>query len=169
MKLLVLRHGVAEDAEGFIRAGGHDAERALTDEGLRRMRKVANRLRSQLDRLDRIVSSPYRRALETAEVLAAAFGGPTPERIDGMTPADDPAELLAWLGEQSADACIAVVGHEPHLGRLIGLLLGAQSAPSPVRLRKGGSALIEFNGSATAGGGVLQWLLTSAQMRALRD
>lgn len=165
MQLLLIRHGIAED---IAPNGGGDAERALTDDGVRRLRKGANRLRSQFERLDRVLCSPYRRARESAAILCAAWGLAGAETVDGCTPFDAPATVLPVLAGCDADAHVALVGHEPHLGCLAGLLLSANPDPL-LKLRKGGAALIVFPGPAAAGAGRLHWVLTAGQMRALRD
>ncbi|MBK9951473.1 MAG: histidine phosphatase family protein [Candidatus Competibacteraceae bacterium] len=65
MKLLLVRHAIAEDAESDGFAGGADARRPLTEAGRKKMRKGANRLRSQLERIDVLACSPLVRARET--------------------------------------------------------------------------------------------------------
>ena len=67
MKLLLVRHAIAEDAESFAVTGGTDALRPLTEVGRRKMRKGTNRLRTQIDRIDVLACSPRVRARETAE------------------------------------------------------------------------------------------------------
>jgi phosphohistidine phosphatase len=60
------------------------------------------------------------------------------------------------------------VGHEPHLGLLIGYLLTGKST-SFVDLKKGGAALVELNDTPKPGGGTLQWLLTNRELRRLGE
>ena len=76
MKLLLVRHAIAEEAEAFIAAGGTDAQRPLTEIGRKKMRKGANRLRALLGRIDVLAHSPLLRARETAELIARACGEP---------------------------------------------------------------------------------------------
>lgn len=168
MLLLLIRHALAEDAVAFARLGGVDAERPLTDNGRKRMRKGANRLRSQLNGIDLLASSPLRRAWETAEIVARAFGDiPIMERAD-LAPESPFEGLLDWLGKPPTENTLALVGHAPHLNELAGLLL--TGSPRPViDLRKGGVALLEFVDHVAPGGGVLHWLLTSSQLRSLKD
>lgn len=167
MKLLLIRHGLAEDPERFRLAGGNDAERPLTELGIRRLRKGANRLRALMPTLDVLVSSRLLRARESADIVARAYGYGEVQTLDGLAPEDPPTMLLAWLAAQPAGATVALVGHQPHLGRLAGLLLCGEARPC-IGLRKGGAALIEFAGIAETGSGVLGWLLTARQLRGLR-
>ncbi len=167
MQLLLIRHALAEGSEAFARLGGTDVERPLTDNGRKRMRKAANRLRSQVEQIDLLASSPLRRAWETATIVARAFGDiPIMERAD-LAPDSGFEALLDWLGQSSTAKTLALVGHAPHLNELAGLLLSG--APrSVIDLRKGGVALLEFDAVAP-GSGVLLWALTSTQLRSLKD
>jgi len=166
MKLLLVRHAIAEDAESS--GAGADALRPLTEIGRKKMRKGANRLRSQVDGIDVLACSPRLRARETAGIIARAFGDlPVLERpeLDFSCP---PEAAAAWLGQYPAEAVLAAVGHEPQLGLLAGLLL-AGTPRTMVAFRKGGAALFEFPGLAVAGRGVLQWVLTPGQLRSLKQ
>jgi phosphohistidine phosphatase len=168
MRLLLVRHAIAEDAEQFAKAGGTDAERPLTESGRKRMRKGANRLRSQLNTIDLLVSSPLLRARETAEIVARAFGNlPVSERPD-LAP-DNPLEpILTWLATTPTIGTLALVGHVPQLTLLAGMLITGM--PQPLfTLKKGGVALLDFTTTVESGSGRLVWLLTSAQLRSLKD
>jgi phosphohistidine phosphatase len=168
MKLLLVRHAIAEDAETFMAAGGTDAQRPLTDAGRKKMRKGANRLRSQLEQIDLLLCSPLVRARETADIIARAYGDlPIIERpeLDYRYP---PEAVLDWLAQSATTGVVAAVGHEPQLGLLTGLLLADVTRPL-VAFRKGGAALIEFDGRPAAGAGYLQWALTAGQLRSLNQ
>lgn len=168
MKLLLVRHGIAEEAETFIAGGGSDAQRPLTEIGRRKMRKGANRLRAQIRQIDLLASSPLLRARETAEIIAQVFGGlPIVERpeLDFGYPPD---AVVAWLAHGPVNGLVTAVGHEPQLSLLAGLLLADVAQPLLI-FRKGGMALIEFNGPVEAGGGMLLWALTPGQLRSLKQ
>lgn len=166
MDLVLIRHAIAEDAAPFIRAGGRDEDRPLTDAGVRKLRSVVRGLLPWMPVVDVLVSSPLRRARETADVLVELGGLPAPVLWADVTPESDPAACLPRLDALGTGA-VALVGHEPHLGRLASLLIGG-SAVSGVRFRKAGAALLSLDG-ARAGGGRLEWLLTSRQLRELAD
>ena len=70
MQIYLLRHGIAEDAK----PGQPDAERALTGEGRDKLRRVLKRARTADLEPSAILSSPYRRAVETAAVAAEVLG-----------------------------------------------------------------------------------------------
>lgn len=167
MKLLLIRHAIAEDAESSTGRGA-DALRPLSEVGRKKMRKGANRLRSQVDRIDILACSPRLRARETADIIARAFGDlPVLERpeLDFTYP---PEAAATWLEQYPAEAVLAAVGHEPHLGLLSGLLLTAVPCPL-IAFRKGGVALLEFPGRVAPGEAVLQWVLTAGQLRGLKQ
>jgi phosphohistidine phosphatase len=168
MQLLLIRHGIAEDALQFASAGGSDTERPLTDSGRKKMRKGANGLRSQLAGIDLLACSTLLRARQTAEIIASAFAGiPILERAD-LAPQSPLDSLLAWLEELPGTHTVALVGHEPYLNLLAGTLL--IGAPRPLlALKKGGAVLIGFDNGARPGAGLLQWALTPAQLRSLKE
>src|SRR5690349_4502486 len=107
-RLYVVRHAVAEEK----REGLPDAERALTGKGRSQFRKAAKAFRAMDVSLDRLLHSPKRRAVETAEPLARYVEGDT-VAIAALARAPDAALLDEIRGET-----VAVVGHEPFLGQL---------------------------------------------------
>lgn len=168
MKLLLVRHAIAEDAEAFITAGGTDAQRPLTEIGRKKMRKAANRLRAHIKPIDVLAHSPLVRARETAEIIARACGDPPLVECPDLDYHYPPERVVDWLRQHSPDAWVVAVGHEPQLGLLTGLLLADRPQPLLI-FRKGGVALIEFSGRAEAGKGLLQWALTPSQLRSLKQ
>src|SRR5258705_3058665 len=96
MKLLVLRHDVAEPRDPTAGPDA-DAQRSLTDDGRKRARRAASALVRLVEKLDVLGSSGLRRADETADVLAAALGGVEVRRIDALRPGAEPQALVSWL------------------------------------------------------------------------
>lgn len=168
MQVLVIRHAIAEERAEFAKSGLPDAERPLTEFGRRRMRKNARGLRRLGPRIDVLATSPYSRAAETAQILADTLGIAAVHPVDALTPDQHPSALLEWLHRQPADATVAVVGHEPHVGTLVTWLMSGQAEPR-AELKKGGVALLEVGERAEAGRAVLQWLVTPAFLRTLAD
>jgi len=112
-QLFVIRHAIA----AAKRPEQSDAARPLTAKGRRRWReavKGAERLGLSFDRL---LHSPWLRAVETAEELSSLVEGTT-EVTDLLARTPDQALLDQLKGKR-----IAVVGHQPWLGELVGLLL----------------------------------------------
>ncbi len=168
MKLLVIRHAIAEKREEFAFTGRPDSERPLTKEGRERMRRAAAGLASVAGRVDVLASSPWTRARETAEIVAGALGGIDIAPVEELTAEHAPDDLLPWLREQAADSTVAVVGHEPHLGFLVGWLLTGRHE-SFVELKKGAACMLEFDDPPAPGNATLLWALAPSHLRALRD
>ena len=120
--LLLVRHEEAHPA-----GEGGDALRALTPTGRSRMHAQAATLFEHLPGLDRVYTSPLVRAVQTAEILVAAFDWHTPV-IAHRTVLDPPS--LARLADllrtpPSPIGVVAMVGHEPTLSSFTAHLLGA--------------------------------------------
>ncbi len=159
MKIYVIRHAIAVD-EG---TPGYesDSERPLTDKGRKKMRQIARGLHSLGVEFDLILSSPYVRARETAEILAQVFK--VKKKIaftENLIPFGNPELLIGEINESYAVNSIALVGHEPHLSSLVGIL-AAESAKLDITLKKGGVCYLSVDDlhhrehCAT-----LEWLLT---------
>lgn len=167
MQIVIIRHGIAQDAEAFAKSAGQDdAMRPLTKEGRRKMRKAAKGLTKLVPSLTLIASSPLTRAGQTAQIVSEAYDGVRVVQIGALSPRKSPAALLEWLNAHPPDATVALVGHEPHLGTfLCWLLTGLQE--SFVVLKKGGVAMVEVPTPVAAGRAKLHWLLKPSQLRGM--
>lgn len=167
VKVLVIRHAVAEDRESFAATGESDDLRPITDAGRRKMRLAAKGLRRLVPSIGTLAASPLTRAAETARIIADVYGGLDIATVEALRPEASPASLLEWLREVPADPTVAVVGHDPHLSTTIGWLLGEKARPL-VQLKKEGACLLQFDSVPRRGAAVLQWLLQPAQLRRQR-
>ena len=166
MQLLVIRHAIAEDRETFASSGRDDSQRPLTATGRDKMRRAVAGLRRAVPKIDLLAASPYVRAMQTAKVVAEAYEIAEIKTVDSLVP-DAPLQgFLLWLERKAPARVVAAVGHEPHLGELVTWLMSGLPE-SRVEMKKGGAALLEFQGQPGAGVGVLQWLLTPGQLRDL--
>ena len=165
MKLLIVRHGAAGDREEWERTGKDDSLRPLTPKGRKEVRKAAAGLVALVPALDFIATSPWTRAAQTAEIVNKEYGVDL-EEVEQLTSDHRPEELRTWLERQRGREAVALVGHEPHLGLLVGYLLTGKSS-SVVDLKKGGACLIEMEDPAHAGTGCLEWLMTDRELRRL--
>lgn len=114
IELYMVRHGLAAEQELY----SNDAERPLTEEGIRKTRRVAKRLHEFNIRLDLILTSPLVRARQTAEILQTYKLGMKLEESPSLTPGGNLDVWLSWLQQwrQTGGTCLAIVGHEPNLG-----------------------------------------------------
>lgn len=163
MQLLLVRHGRAEDREAFAATGRDDDERPLTAKGIRRMKKAARGLRTLVPSIDVLVSSPLRRAVQTAGVLAEVYGGVCRIKRDELGPGADPQGVVEWLARQDRRGVACLVGHEPDLSELLALLL-ADESECPAAMKKGSAALVTFRGAPAVSGGSLKWYRTAAEL-----
>jgi|SRR6185312_3112675 len=167
MKLLLLRHAIAEDQEEFSRTGKDDRLRPLTAEGRKKMKQGAKGLRSIVPDIDLLATSPLTRAAQTGAIVDSVYGGLAEVEIEELAPEATPADFLRWLRKQKADT-IAVVGHEPSISLILSWLLTGTERRI-FSFRKGGACLIEFTGEVGAGTAILIWTLTPSQLRDLAD
>jgi phosphohistidine phosphatase len=167
MQLLVIRHAIAEEREQFARSGRDDSERPLTADGRDKMRRTVEGLRRVVSRIDLLASSPYARAMQTAELVAEGYGIDDIKTVDALVPDAPLPQIQSWLQRKSTAKIVAVVGHEPQLGELVTWLMSGLRE-GRVEMKKGGAAMLEFAGQPGPGVGVLQWLLTAGQLRDLR-
>ncbi|PYP46250.1 MAG: phosphohistidine phosphatase [Gemmatimonadetes bacterium] len=166
MRLLVVRHAIAEDREAFARSHKDDATRPLTPDGRRKMERAALGLKELVPELDVLAASPYKRAIETAEIISAAFGGLSVERVPDLAPGAGVDRVVSWLADRHARGSVAVVGHEPDLGQLVCALLASTNGPF-LELRKGAACLLELAGPVTRGAATLDWFLGPKHLRLL--
>lgn len=166
MKLLVLRHDVAEPRD-FAAGSGADAQRSLTEDGRKRARRAARALVRLVEKLDVLGSSGLRRADETAELLAAALGGVEVRRVAALEPGAEPQALVSWLRGLEGAQSVGIVGHEPGLSTFVTWLVSGLSTPW-FELGKGGACLVDFPARIAPGEARLVWLLRPDQLRRLR-
>ena len=122
MWIYLLRHGIAEEPA----VGKSDDQRVLTPEGWDRLEAASKAWQRLAVKPDHILTSPLVRARETASVLAKAVGyGGTLREEESLVPHASTTQTITMLeGEMlSQTTAIALVGHEPHLGYLLGSLL----------------------------------------------
>jgi len=164
MDLLIVRHGRAGSPADFAKSGMSDDLRPLTVEGRKRMRDNAEGLKAMVGSLAAIGNSPLVRAVETAQIVAKAFGKVKVEEVPDLAPGGKRERVLKWIAQHSASATIAVVGHEPTLSALATWLVSGLDQPF-FELKKGGACCVRFEDKVAAGAGELEWLMTPRQLR----
>jgi phosphohistidine phosphatase len=156
MELFVIRHAPAVPRSARI----EDAKRPLTNEGRRRWRRAVRGLDRLGVRFDRVYHSPWFRAVETVDALADLV---VEETVVTKELAKRPtvALLRALRGER-----IAVVGHQPWLGELVGMLaFGRLEDGAQFGLGKG--AIVWLDGDPRPRGMVVRALLPPKVLRSL--
>ena len=168
MNLYILRHAIAaHPGDPGMPAGLDDFDRPLTAEGRRKLQRSIAGMKALGVRPGLVVTSPLVRAVRTAEMFAKAVGIPRSALVVSghLAPGGSREELIHEinrLAQQAPD--ILLVGHEPDLGKLIGLLCAGTPSAS-FELKKGGLAKLEVAKLRRGRCATLDWLLTSKQMR----
>ena len=155
MELYLLRHGIAEDHA----PSGRDPDRRLTDEGREKLRRVLKRAASADVSPSLILSSPFKRALETAEIAASElrYKGEI-LRTGALLPDSSPPSLWSEIREHRSEPSILLAGHEPLFSSTVAWLLG--STNQMVDFRKAALVRIDIYSFSASPQGVLQWMLT---------
>ena len=150
----MLRHGRAEDAK----AGASDSARKLTAEGRAEVKHVLERARRAGVVPSLILSSPYVRAIESAEIAAKILGYTgTIIRTDALVPISAPRRIWDEIRSRQTESQILLAGHEPLLGQLLASLLGAPTLQVAVRPATLIRVDVEHFGAEAQG--VLHWVL----------
>jgi phosphohistidine phosphatase len=155
MQIYLLRHGIAEDAK----PGHPDAERALTNEGRDKLRRVLKRARTADLSPSLILSSPYRRALETAAAAAEvlAYKGEI-VRTHALVPESSPFDAWEEIRTHKDERAVLLASHEPLMSSMAAFLL--DSPALTVDMKKAALVRIDCERFGPKAAGVLKWMLT---------
>ena len=166
MDLYILRHAIAEERSG--KTPGGDSQRRLTPEGAKKMRHIASGLKASEVSFDLILSSPFWRAKETAEIVAGVFKLQKKLLFSAeLVPDGNPAQLITELKKTYRHRkSVLLVGHEPHLSRLISLLISGDPGV-PIQLKKGGLCKLSADELRHGRCATLEWLLPPRLLKRL--
>lgn len=154
MEIYILRHGIAEEGQ----AGGRDSDRRLTPAGKEKLRTVLRLATQGGVKVEIILTSPYIRAAETADIAADELG--YKEKVlttDALLPESEPKAIWEEIRVHRDAASILLAGHEPMLSRLMAYLLAAPTLE--VDMKKGALVRIDVQQFGPAPRGVLRWML----------
>jgi len=148
MEIYLLRHGIAED-------GYPDPQRALTDEGREKLRKVLKRSGAKPSL---ILTSPYVRAVQTAEIAAQVLGYTEEiERAQALTPEGTPTAVWEEIRAHQNEKAILLASHEPIMSATVAYFLGSPGVH--VDMKKAGLVRIDVDRFGPHPMGVLKWML----------
>jgi len=163
-RLYMLRHAIAEERDAARYPD--DALRPLTDRGAEKMREIAAGMKAMGLDFTVILSSPFLRARQTAEIVVREFK--VHDRLAlsvHLEPGGDRASLIREVESASKSApSILLVGHEPSLSALISTLLAGHDA-ADITLKKGGLCSLSLDFMPGSLHATLEWLLTPRQLR----
>jgi len=155
MQIYLLRHGIAEDPQ----PGRPDAGRALTSEGRDKLRRVLKRARNADCCPGVILSSTYRRALETAAIAAEILDYKDEiVKTPSLTPEASPADTWKEIRDRHDERAILLSSHEPLMSSMVAFLL--DSPTLMVDMKKSSLVRIDCEHLGPHPKGVLKWMLT---------
>ena len=163
MNLYFLRHAIAAEKTEWH---GSDDNRPLTKEGLRKMKKAAKGMRRMGLEVDWILTSPTKRAYDTAMIAAKELKAMKVVKVTRLLAVDgDPKALTRRLALdfRSRDS-VMIVGHEPYLSRLISTLIAGE-AKVDLEMGKGGLAKLTADSLTDGPCATLEWLLPAKLLK----
>jgi phosphohistidine phosphatase len=162
MEIYVVRHGIAIDREDP--KCPPDPERYLTEEGVEKTKRVAAAVAALGANPDLLLSSPYVRAMETAEIFASAldYSKQKIRRTDLLLPGAEPSLFFRELAKDKQTSTLFVFGHAPQLDDIIAAALGSKHHITS--LKKAGVALLELK-RVSPPNGQLVWLAPPKLLR----
>jgi phosphohistidine phosphatase len=162
-QLILLRHGVAEP-HGTV--GIADDDRRLTPKGEKKLEAVGEGLVRLGYEFDRIFTSPLPRARQTAEVVAERLDEEDRvENVEILRPGNSASSIRDWVVTRP-EKRVMLVGHNPNLTELLGLLIGFEGLELPFDLAKGGLAVLSSNDGESFR---LELLITAKTFSRLED
>ncbi len=154
MELYLLRHGIAEDPT----AGQSDSARALTPEGRKKLRAVLKTALGADVSPSLILTSPYKRAVETAQLAAVIlkYKGPL-VKSEALAPSAKPEAAWEEIRLHASEAQLLLAGHDPLFSDLAAYLLGFPGLR--IDFKKGALMRIDFDRFGAEPRGTLRWFL----------
>ena len=157
MELIILRHG---EAGNRVPTASQDGERSLTVSGKEEVDDVARSMVELKLKFDLIATSPLKRSIETAKIVAKRFKKEkTLEVWEELRPEGESRSLYRRLSKLKQDSSVLIVGHEPYLSSVISEITAGKRG-AHIALKKAGIAKVEVNSLSPVPDGELRWLLT---------
>lgn len=162
MQLYIVRHGIAIDREDP--KCPPDPERYLTEEGVEKTTEVAKGVAALGVTGDLFLTSPYVRAVQTAEIFARAldYAKQKIRRSDMLLPGAEPSHVFRELAKDKQASSVFLFGHAPQLDDVVATALGSKKHLTA--MKKAGVALIELK-RISPPIGTLAWLATPKLLR----
>jgi phosphohistidine phosphatase len=161
--LYLVRHAIAADRGPDY---PDDSRRPLTPKGVERFRECVAGLVAAGVEIDEILTSPYVRARQTAELLAEGFEKrPRIANLHALAAeGGNPAEVIDALARHAKRRHLALVGHAPSIGLVTARLVGERRG---FDFKKGGVACVEVEALPLPRPGTLCWFLPPRLLRLL--
>ncbi|MCI0329628.1 MAG: phosphohistidine phosphatase SixA [candidate division Zixibacteria bacterium] len=165
MRLFLMRHAIAvpRGTPGYPKD-----DRPLTPAGIKKMKEAALGMPKVVQKPDVILTSPFKRALHTAQIAAKALKAEKKVKIaQKLSPGARPEDFMEELAKYKTAKNVLIVGHEPDLGKFASALLEAR--PNFIEFRKGGLCRIDWDGLPPQNSARLVWHLKPKFLRRLAE
>ncbi len=164
MVIFFLRHASAGKKRSSPK---QDEKRPLDKDGIEQCREVGRALAAMDIQVDTIISSPLKRATQTAAVVGNELGYEGALKVDAaLRPEATYDDFRALLRKNTKYDSIMVVGHNPNLSEFCSLMLSKGIEPGAIDFKKGGVARVEQSGKE---GAELMWCITPRLVRSLQS
>ena len=166
MELFLIRHG---EAGKRLQSGSKDFDRPLTSTGQKEVESISISLKKLKINFDRIITSPLKRAHQTAVIVSNVFVMED-NRVEDwgeLKPEGNRLELYKKLSQLKSDSLLLIIGHQPYLSEMIGNLIFDYDSDNDPRiiLKKSGLAKIVITSLMPTMKGELRWLLSPKLLR----
>jgi len=163
MILYFLRHASAGE---HFSSPKKDEKRALDKEGIEQCGYIGRALAALDVHVDVIVSSPLKRATQTASLVGNELSYEGKLQLDaGLRPEASLGDFRKLLEKHSRQEAIMVVGHNPNLSQFLGAVISDSGCEASLELKKGAVAKVEMRRSS----GTLSWCVTPKILRTLHE
>src|ERR1700726_1193311 len=141
-----------------------DEKRALDKEGIEQCGTVGRALAALDVQVDVIISSPLKRAAQTASLVGNEMGHEGKLQLeDALRPTATFADFRKMLDKYARHDAIMVVGHNPTLSEFLGRAISESGCEATVELKKGAVARVEMSRNAAS----MAWCVTPKILRTL--
>jgi phosphohistidine phosphatase len=165
VEILVVRHAIAFTRDPMQWPDDH--LRPLSPKGESRFRKEARGLAKVTPHVDLLLTSPWLRSHQTAEILHRDAGWPEPEPCEALEGDRSPRGVLSVLRSHPKAGIVALVGHEPQASQLASYLLTGDAARMAIQFKKGGVAAFLIERPLRPGTAILEFCLPPGLLRSL--
>ena len=160
MNLYLMRHANAGLSRGNPTL---DAKRALIKDGKEQCILMARTMSALKVQVDVIVSSPLKRARQTAQLVGTEMGYDARVEVSpALEPDADYAQFQKMLAHYAGFESVLVVGHNPNIFQFLGRLITGNGGAA-IRMRKGSVARLKMDRHPA----LLQWLIDPRSARAI--
>jgi phosphohistidine phosphatase len=158
MELFILRHGEAGQRSSLAT----DQTRPLTSAGKVEIFEIAKALKTIGLKFDLVVTSPLKRAYDTAIIVSDIFNiGNRVQVWKELAPEGQRTEVYRKISQLREEYVVLIVGHQPLLGEMANdMIHKAKSSPCSLILKKGGLVRVRLLTKSNVPRGELRWLIT---------